>query len=1285
MAKGVEDTAFYRYHRLVSLNEVGGDPGVLRPLRWTLPRRMRRGRRSAGRAAMLDALDPRHQAQRRRAGPARTALRDPRRVGRGRRAAGRRRNERHRRGGWPDRNAEYLLYQTLVGAWPIDAERARAPSWRRRRARRRSTPPGPTRPATTTTARRRVRAGRRSATPGSSPTSRHFLAEHRLVAPRPGDVARPDDAAAHLSRACPTSTRAPSCGTSAWSTPTTAGRSTTSAGARLLGRAARRGRGPTRCDAWTTARPKLWLVAAAARRTAAARPDALRRRGLRAARRAAARRRAHAVALRPRRPRRRRAPPRRRPRRRWGDTTVDAARRRVDRRARRAHDLDGGAVPARELLGDVPRRRPRPGRRLMRRSACGRRTPSRVELVLGDGERVPMEPGRATAGGRATADGAGPGARYGFSLDGGPPRPDPRSPSQPDGVDGLSAVVDHDAFAWTDDRLARRRPCPAPSSTSCTSARSPPEGTFDGAIERLDHLVDLGVDAVELMPVAEFSGRRGLGLRRRRPVRAAPRLRRARRAEAAGRRLPRGRPRRGARRRLQPPRPGRELPRRVRPVLHRAPPDQLGRRRQLRRPGQRRGARGSSIDNALHVAARLPLDGLRLDAVHAIVDDSAVHILEQLGGRGGRARRPRRPAAVRRSPRATCNDPRVRAPPRRRRLRARRRVGRRVAPRAARRAHRRDATATTRTSARCRCWPRRCARRGCYDGTWSPHRAGAHGRAAGRPARPTASSYRSPEPRPGRQPGDGRAPRRARRPPGRLRVAAALLLTAPFVPDAVPGRGVGRRRRRSSTSPTTTTPSSGEAVRDGPPAASSRAFGWAPGGRARPAGPGHVRALEARLGRGGERGPRRSAGLVPPAHRRSAGACPPSPTTASTGSMPSDDEAASTLVVRRGARDGGRQPREPTAWMPLRAGVGCCLARRRSGSRRRASLPTIAVAWSGPAGHASPSWRSGTESRSGRASPTPSAPPTTARARTSRCSPRWPRRVELCLFDDDGRRRGCRSRGRRAVLARLPARRRARPALRLPGPRPLGPGRRPALQPGEAPRSTPTPGDRGRGRLGRGLLPVRLRRADGPAQRRRQRAAHAQGGRRQPVLRLVDRPRRRDRRGTRRSSTRCTSRGSPPGTPTSPRTCAAPTPGSPTRRPSSTSPTLGVTAVELLPVHQFVHDSHLVDEACATTGATTRSGSSPRTTSYAASSAAGRAGAGVQGHGAGAARRRHRGDPRRRLQPHRRGQPPRPDAVVQGHRQRRLLPPGRRRPALLLRHHGHREQPEHAPPRTRCS
>ncbi len=75
-----------------------------------------------------------------------------------------------------------------------------------------------------------------------------------------------------------------------------------------------------------------------------------------------------------------------------------------------------------------------------------------------------------------------------------------------------------------------------------------------------------------------------------------------------------------------------------------------------------------------------------------------------------------------------------------------------------------------------------------------------------------------------------------------------------------------------------------------------------------------------------------------------------------------------------------------------------------------------------------------------------------------------------------------------------------------------------------------------------------------------------------------------------------------------------------------------------------------------------------------------RAGAGVQGHGARPARGRHRGDPRRRLQPHRRGQPHGPDAVDARDRQRRVLPAGRRRQALLHGLHRHRQQPQRRPP-----
>ena len=65
----------------------------------------------------------------------------------------------------------------------------------------------------------------------------------------------------------------------------------------------------------------------------------------------------------------------------------------------------------------------------------------------------------------------------------------------------------------------------------------------------------------------------------------------------------------------------------------------------------------------------------------------------------------------------------------------------------------------------------------------------------------------------------------------------------------------------------------------------------------------------------------------------------------------------------------------------------------------------------------------------------------------------------------------------------------------------------------------------------------------------------------------------------------------------------------------------------------------------------------------------------VQDHGQALPRRRHRGDPGRRLQPHRRGQPPRPDAVVPRHRQRDLLPSQAGRSALLRRRHRHAATP----------
>ena len=137
-------------------------------------------------------------------------------------------------------------------------------------------------------------------------------------------------------------------------------------------------------------------------------------------------------------------------------------------------------------------------------------TPERVELVVGEARHAMAPiPGR-DGWFVAEVDDAGPGTRYGYSLDGGPVRPDPRSASQPDGIDGLSEVVDHDAFAWTD---AGWRGIPLPSAViyELHIGTFTDGGTFDAAIEKLPHLVDLGIDAVELLPVNEFSGERGWG------------------------------------------------------------------------------------------------------------------------------------------------------------------------------------------------------------------------------------------------------------------------------------------------------------------------------------------------------------------------------------------------------------------------------------------------------------------------------------------------------------------------------------------------------------------------------------------------------------------------------------------------------------------------------------------------------------------------------------------------------------------------------------------------------
>jgi len=133
----------------------------------------------------------------------------------------------------------------------------------------------------------------------------------------------------------------------------------------------------------------------------------------------------------------------------------------------------------------------------------------RVDLVLGE-ERTALRP--ALRGGWWTVEvpAAGDGTDYAFSLDGGPPRPDPRSRRQPDGVHGPSRVVDLELFPWTCPQWSGRE-LPGSVIYELHIGTFTTEGTFDAAIGRLDHLADLGVDFVEVMPVAAYSGRHGWG------------------------------------------------------------------------------------------------------------------------------------------------------------------------------------------------------------------------------------------------------------------------------------------------------------------------------------------------------------------------------------------------------------------------------------------------------------------------------------------------------------------------------------------------------------------------------------------------------------------------------------------------------------------------------------------------------------------------------------------------------------------------------------------------------
>jgi malto-oligosyltrehalose trehalohydrolase len=105
---------------------------------------------------------------------------------------------------------------------------------------------------------------------------------------------------------------------------------------------------------------------------------------------------------------------------------------------------------------------------------------------------------------------AGVGALYRFQIDNKTEVPDPASRFQPHDVNGPSQVVDPSAFSWTDQNW-RGRPWEEAVIYELHVGTFTPEGTFNGIEQKLDYLRELGVTAIELMPLADFPGRRNWG------------------------------------------------------------------------------------------------------------------------------------------------------------------------------------------------------------------------------------------------------------------------------------------------------------------------------------------------------------------------------------------------------------------------------------------------------------------------------------------------------------------------------------------------------------------------------------------------------------------------------------------------------------------------------------------------------------------------------------------------------------------------------------------------------
>ena len=254
-----------------------------------------------------------------------------------------------------------------------------------------------------------------------------------------------------------------------------------------------------------------------------------------------------------------------------------------------------------------------------------------IELIIRDGRAAGHHPLAHTGGGvyETWVEGAGANDRYVYRIDGEAEVPDPASRFQPEGVHAASQVIDAGAFRWTDDRW-RIRPLQDLIVSELHVGTFSPEGTFAGVEARLPYLRDLGITAIELMPVADFAGARNWGydgVALFAPSRAYGTPDDLRRLVDAAHRHGLAVILDVVYNHLGPE--GAYLHRFNRRYLsdrHRTP---WGAAVNVDGEGSPL-VRRFIIDNALHWVREYHVDGLRLDAAHALIDDTTPNIVAEL-------------------------------------------------------------------------------------------------------------------------------------------------------------------------------------------------------------------------------------------------------------------------------------------------------------------------------------------------------------------------------------------------------------------------------------------------------------------------------------------------------------------------------------------------------------------------------------------------------------------------------------------------------------------------------